>query len=127
MPGDDLDLIFSYLDKVKSTAAAQAFTMPGKFYTSEAWLEVEREQLFHKKWICLGREEEIPAVGDYFATELVGEPIILVRTATDTIKALSNVCRHRAMPLVEGSGNCKRFTCTYHAWTYDLGGQLIRA
>ena len=127
MPGDDLDLIFSYLDKVKSTAAAQAFTMPGKFYTSEAWLEVEREQLFHEKWICLGREEEIPAVGDYFATELVGEPIILVRIATDTIKALSNVCRHRAMPLVEGSGNCKRFTCTYHAWTYDLGGQLIRA
>ena len=126
---ESLKAIFTMLDKAVTTEAADAFTMPGRFYTSAEFLELEREQLFRKKWICLGRVEEAPEVGDYFATELVGEPIIIVRTAVNEIKALSNVCRHRAMPLVSGSGNrkSKTFTCPYHAWTYDLDGQLIRA
>jgi len=115
------------LGRVPDTAASAAFTMPGCFYTSEELLEIERQQLFRRKWICLGREEEIPKPGDYMATELVGEPIVLVRTKANRVKALSNVCRHRAMPLLEGKGNSKRFTCSYHAWTYDLDGQLIRA
>jgi phenylpropionate dioxygenase-like ring-hydroxylating dioxygenase large terminal subunit len=123
----ELNTLFTYLDRVLSTDASRAFTMPGSFYTSETLLDIERAQLFRNKWICLGREEEIPAVGDYFATELVGEPIILVRAKVGIIKALSNVCRHRAMPLVEGKGRSKRFTCSYHAWTYDLSGQLVRA
>jgi len=127
MPGNELESILLQLDRVLNTDAADAFTMPGNFYTSEEFLELEREQLFRRKWICLGREEEIPAVGDYFATDLVGEPVIIVRTSEHDIRALSNVCRHRAMPLVSGSGNSKRFTCSYHAWTYDLNGQLIRA
>ncbi|MFT5115401.1 MAG: phenylpropionate dioxygenase-like ring-hydroxylating dioxygenase large terminal subunit [Parasphingorhabdus sp.] len=127
MSESELNTIFTHLDRVLVTDARQAFTMPGAFYTSEALLDIEREQLFRKKWICLGREEEIPVVGDYFSTELVGEPIMLVRVKARTIKALANVCRHRAMPLVEGRGRCKRFTCSYHAWTYDLSGQLVRA
>lgn len=127
MSGNDLESIFTQLDRVPDTEAGDAFTMPGSYYTSESFLELEREQLFRRKWICLGREEEVPEVGDYFATDLVGEPIIIVRTAANEIKALSNVCRHRAMPLVDGTGNSKRFTCPYHAWTYDLDGRLIRA
>jgi choline monooxygenase len=127
MSETELDKIFAGLGQVLNTDTSAAFTMPGEFYTSEAFLELEREQLFRKKWICLGRVEEIPEIGDYFATELVGEPIILVKTGSGSIRALSNVCRHRAMPLVEGSGNSKRFTCSYHAWTYDLDGQLVRA
>ncbi|MEO8546083.1 MAG: aromatic ring-hydroxylating dioxygenase subunit alpha [Burkholderiaceae bacterium] len=126
---ESLKTIVTMLEKVASTEAADAFTMPGSFYTSTEFLELERKQLFRKKWICLGRAEEAPEVGDYFAIDLVGEPIIIVRTAPNEIKALSNVCRHRAMPLVNGSGNrkSKTFTCPYHAWTYDLDGQLIRA
>lgn len=127
MPDKELETIFARLDQVLNTAAVDAFTMPGEFYWSEDFLELEREQLFRKKWICLGREEEIPELGDYFATDLVAEPIIIVRTAANTVKALSNVCRHRAMPLLHGSGNTRRFTCPYHAWTYDLHGQLQRA
>ena len=127
MPESELSHIFSMLDRVQETEASAAFTMPGSFYSSEALLEIERNQLFRKKWFCLGREEEIPEVGDYMATELVKEPVVLVRTKKNQIRALSNVCRHRAMPLVEGKGNSKRFTCSYHAWTYDLEGQLVRA
>ena len=123
----DLDNLFNLLDVVLNTAPADAFTMPGDFYTSEALLELEREQLFRKKWVCLGRAEEVPSVGDYFATELVGEPIVIIRSSSGAIKALSNVCRHRAMPLLSDSGNTRRITCSYHAWTYDLDGKLQRA
>jgi phenylpropionate dioxygenase-like ring-hydroxylating dioxygenase large terminal subunit len=127
MSDNELEIIFERLDQVLETAPADAFTMPGQFYCSEQFMELEREQLFRKKWICLGRVEEIPKVGDYFATDIVGEPIIIVRTKAKTIMALSNVCRHRAMPLLHGTGNVKRLTCPYHAWTYDLHGQLLRA
>ena len=112
---------------MRTTKDSDAFTMPGLFYTSAELLDLEREQLFRKKWICLGREEEIPNVGDYFATSLADEPLIIVRISSNKIQALANVCRHRAMPLVEGSGNAKKFTCSYHAWTYDLTGRLLRA
>lgn len=123
----DLDVIFERLGQVPLTEIDQAFTMPGCFYTSEAVLDLEREQLFRKKWICLAREEEIPTVGDYLATQLADEPVVLIRIGRNQVKALSNVCRHRGMPLVEGTGNLKKFTCSYHAWTYDLNGKLLRA
>jgi phenylpropionate dioxygenase-like ring-hydroxylating dioxygenase large terminal subunit len=122
-----LNNIFELLGKVGQTEAMDGFTMPGSFYCSAELLELEREQLFRRKWICLGREEEIPAIGDYFATDLVGEPVLIIRTSTGAVKALSNVCRHRGMPLLTGSGNRKRITCSYHAWTYDLDGGLVRA
>jgi len=123
----ELEMIFERLREVPLTDSIKAFTMPGAFYTSKALLELECEQLFRKKWVCLGREEEIPRIGDYLATELVGEPIILIRTNQNKLKALSNVCRHRGMPLVEGQGSLKTLTCPYHAWTYDLNGKLLRA
>ncbi len=127
MSTEPLNAVFSALNKVLKTEPGRAFTMPGEFYTSEKFLEVEREQLFSNKWLCVGRAEEIPKVGDYFTFQVNDESIIIIRQADDRIKALSNVCRHRAMPLVEGEGNTKKFVCSYHAWTYDLNGQLLRA
>ncbi len=123
----ELEILLTTLRKVLTTEDTRAFTMPGSFYTSEQLLDLELNQLFRKKWICVGREEEVSDVGNYVATELAGEPLIIVRTLSGTIKAISNVCRHRAMPLVEGAGNAKKFTCSYHAWTYDLSGKLVRA
>ena len=123
----DLNELLAQLKQVLTTDPKNAFTMPGAFYTSDAVLELEREFLFRKKWICVARESEIPEPGCYLATEVVGEPIVIVRNNGGSIKALSNVCRHRAMPLTVGSGKTKRFTCSYHAWTYNLDGDLVRA
>ena len=127
MQNQNLETIFKSLDKVLKTNPDNAFTMPGDFYTSQAFLEIEREQLFANQWICVGRSEEIPNSGDYFTTKINDESIIIIRQPEQQIKALSNVCRHRAMPLVEGTGNTKTFVCPYHAWAYELNGQLKRA
>ena len=58
---------------------------------------------------------------------VVGEPVVLVRQADESIRVLSNVCRHRWMKVCEGSGHAERLVCPYHAWTYALDGRLRAA
>lgn len=101
--------------------------MHGGFYTNPEFFEWEKETILRDSWHCVGRADEIPNQGDFYTLDLLGEPIVIVRSAKDTIKVLSNVCRHRGMPVALDSGNTKRFVCSYHAWTYGLDGDLLRA
>ena len=104
----------------------QAKSLPAGFYTDQAFLDYEIEHLFHKEWLCLGRVEEIPAAGDYFTLDVVGEPLLVVRDQQQAIRIFSNVCRHRGMPVASDKGNTNTFVCPYHAWSYDTQGQLLR-
>ena len=103
------------------------YGLSGPYYTSTEYFEWEKKTVLQQGWHCLGRVDEIPNVGDYYTLSLLGEPIIITRDTTDSIQVLSNVCRHRGMPVALGKGNTKRFICTYHAWTYGLDGELLRA
>ena len=103
----------------------ESVTLPAGVYTNESFLDLELKEIFAKEWLCLGRVEEIPNVGDYFATHIGHDPLIVVRTSTDSIKVLANVCRHKSSQLLCGAGNVKRIVCPYHAWTYDLDGTLV--
>ena len=123
----DLNAFRIRLAELKKWGAGQAVTLPSACYTSAAFLELEREEIFRKEWICLGRVDEIPERGDYFTTELIDEPLIVVRGKDDKVRVLSNVCRHRSSVIAEGEGNAKNFVCPYHAWTYGTDGQLLRA
>ena len=102
-------------------------TMPGALYTAQNQFEHEAATVLRSSWHCIGRTDEISNAGDYFTVQLLNEPLIVVRQADQQIAVLANVCRHRGMPLAEGSGNTKRFICSYHAWAYDLSGVLMRA
>lgn len=115
------------LQDIASLPADRPMTMPGAFYTSQDQFEREAASVLRRGWHCLGRMDEIPDTGDFFTVQLLNEPLIVVRQADGAIAVLANVCRHRGMPLAEGSGNTKRFVCSYHAWAYDLNGGLMRA
>src|SRR5262249_44137653 len=53
-------------------------------------------------------------------------PVLLVRAADGTLKGYLNVCRHRGVPVASGHGEgARRFTCPFHAWTYNLDGALV--
>ena len=101
--------------------------LPPKFYTDPAVLAEEVDAVFLSGWLCVGRADEVSEPGDFFTLDLMDEPLIVTRDKTGMVKVLANVCRHRGSRLVEGRGEAKKFTCPYHAWTYRLDGQLVRA
>jgi choline monooxygenase len=106
---------------------AKAWTLPASFYTDPATAQLEREKIFGRTWQVVGRRDQIPNSGDYFTTELIGEPLLIVRGSDGQIRGFYNVCRHRAGTPAQGCGSRKLFRCNYHAWTYDLEGRLISA
>jgi Rieske 2Fe-2S family protein len=100
---------------------------------SPEFFELERKAIFQRTWLNLGRVEQLPRVGSYFTKELdaARTSLIVVRSSKDTVRAFHNICRHRGNKLVwkddprdEVSGFCRQFTCKYHAWRYDLEGDL---
>ena len=100
---------------------------------SPEFYELERKAVFKRAWLNVGRVEQLPRKGSYFTKELkvANTSIIVVRTTHGEVKAFHNICRHRGnklvwndMPLEETSGVCRQFTCKYHAWRYDLDGNL---
>ena len=115
------------LKQSETSGYDEAWSMPKSYYTDENVLALERDHLFAREWICVGRVEEVPKPGDYMVFVLCNEPIIVVRGEDNTIRAMSNVCRHRGALLAEGRGNNKRLVCPYHHWSYDLEGKLAGA
>jgi phenylpropionate dioxygenase-like ring-hydroxylating dioxygenase large terminal subunit len=106
---------------------AEASTLPPELYTSPAVLAFEREALFAREWLCVGRAERIPHAGDWFTVTLCDEPIIVARDKAGEVRAMSAVCQHRAMQVCDGSGNSSTFKCPYHHWNYALDGRLLGA
>ncbi len=102
-------------------------SMPPSFYNNPAVYKEEVEKVFLNSWVCVGRIDEVPNVGDYYTHEIFNEPLIIVRQSPESVSVLSNVCRHRGSLILQGSGNEKRFTCPYHRWSYQLDGQLLAA
>jgi choline monooxygenase len=103
----------------------EASTLPSWCYTSPRFYERESERIFLKTWNLIGRADEIPERGAYFAVDFVGVPLIVVRDQHGDPRAFINSCRHRGSELATGRGTCKAFRCPYHSWTYGLDGQLI--
>jgi phenylpropionate dioxygenase-like ring-hydroxylating dioxygenase large terminal subunit len=100
---------------------------------SPEFFRLEREAIFKRAWLMVGRVEDLPRVGSYFTKNLAaaGASILVVRDREEVIHAFHNVCRHRGNKLVwsdfpdeEVRGVCRQFTCKYHGWRYGLDGTL---
>ena len=106
---------------------ANAETLPPVVYTSEEFLAFEKKALFDHEWLTVGRASQIPNAGDYFTCTVNDETLIIARGKDDEIRAFSSICQHRGMQLVDGPGNCSKFTCPYHHWSFGLDGRLLGA
>jgi len=100
--------------------------VPYALYSDPAIYGRERERLFMgPTWNYLALECEIPKPGDFKSTFVGDVPVIVVRDADGRINAFENRCVHRgALLCLERFGNARALTCVYHAWSYDLKGQL---
>ena len=103
---------------------AEASTLPGWCYVSDAFLRRERERIFSRAWQFAGRLEEIPR-GGYRSVDTAGGPVLLVNDGT--LRAFANTCRHRGAPLASGYGVASRIVCPLHGWRYRLDGSLESA
>lgn len=101
-------------------------SVPFRVYSDEEIYRLEHEKIFRGpiwNFICL--EAEIPNPGD-FKTSWIGEiPVVATRDGDGNLNVLINRCAHKgALVCLKERGNAKALTCIYHAWTYDLKGQL---
>jgi phenylpropionate dioxygenase-like ring-hydroxylating dioxygenase large terminal subunit len=94
-------------------------------FTDKKRFELEKQEFFLKRPQLIAYSADFPENGDFYATDIAGKPIILVRNKEGAAKAFLNACRHRGVKLAEGCGNAKGFTCPYHGWTYSNDGDLI--
>jgi Rieske 2Fe-2S family protein len=114
-------------DEVEATRrpTERARTLPGRVYHDPAVYEWEHEAWFSREWLFIGREEDAPEVGSFFRCSVAGENLVVVRGNDGTLRTFYNVCRHRGATIVEEQrGRIVRFQCPYHAWIYDLEGNL---
>ena len=100
---------------------------------SPEFYDLEREAIFKRAWLNVGRMELLPRNGSYFTKEVqvANTSVVIVRDMEGKVHAFHNICRHRGNKLVwsdfpreETSGACRQFVCKYHGWRYDLDGAL---
>ncbi len=102
----------------------EAVTLPAEMYSSPEIYRREQEQIFGKYWYYVGHTSQLDGLGSYFTVEVAEQPLVILRDRQHQLRAFFNVCPHRAGPVAIGSGTCNRLTCLYHAWSFDLEGNL---
>ena len=102
--------------------------LPANWYYDPGHYARELDALWYGRWIAVAREEEIASPGDWRVVGIGTQSLVLLRDEDMGVRAFHNTCRHRGSILCtqeRGRFERKRITCPYHAWTYDLSGELI--
>lgn len=95
------------------------------YFAPDRWA-LEMDRIFRRVPLVLAFSCELEAPGAYKAMEVAGVPVLLSRHADGAVRAFVNMCSHRgAVIMEEGAGTARRFTCPYHAWSYDQSGDLV--
>jgi phenylpropionate dioxygenase-like ring-hydroxylating dioxygenase large terminal subunit len=83
-------------------------------------------EIWHKVWVYLGHESEVPQNGDYIRRQIGLQPVLVARGSDGEIRVFFNRCRHRAnLVCHHEQGNAKVLRCPYHGWTYSNQGDLL--
>ena len=102
-------------------------SLDARYYTDPAIFEAERKGVLARTWQFAGHGSQLEHPGDYFAFEMAGESLFCIKGRDGEIRTFYNVCQHRAHQLVSGEGSTRVVVCPYHAWTYELTGELRAA
>ena len=100
--------------------------VPFWVYQDPGILGLEQQRLFEGPvWNYLCLESEIPHAGDWRTSHVGTMPVVVARDHDGAIVAFENRCAHRgALICLDDGGNAREFHCVYHAWRYDLRGNL---
>jgi ethylbenzene dioxygenase alpha subunit len=110
------------LDKLCDMEAGR---MSGKIFWDGDIYEQELEKIFARCWLFVAHESQIPKAGDYIATTMGEDEVLVVRQKDQSIKVLINACPHRGNKVCFAeAGNARGFICNYHGWSFGTDGAL---
>jgi choline monooxygenase len=119
--GSVLKTLVEDLDQTLSSG----LTLSPQWYFDPQVFIAEQQGVFRHSWIYVGHAAKVTQPGDYFTTDIGGVPVVVLRDKDGELRAFVNVCRHRGCTVARGEGNAKSLQCVYHAWTYNLSGELV--
>ena len=99
-------------------------SLAAKYYTDPEVFKIETNGLLTRTWQFAGHASQLKETGDYFTFDMAGESLFCIKGRDGEIRTFYNVCQHRAHQLVSGQGQTRVVVCPYHAWTYELTGEL---
>ena len=99
-------------------------SLAARYYTDPEVFRIETDGLLARTWQYGCHTSELENIGDYATFEIAGESLFAIRGRDEKIRVFYNVCQHRAHQLVSGNGTTRVVVCPYHAWTYELTGEL---
>ena len=104
------------------------YTLPAGLYTRPEVFEADMEAIFHRQWLLVGVEADVPEAGDVYVVDIGRSSILILRDDDEVVRAFHNVCRHRGARLLDaGKHTVGKLVCPYHQWTYELTGDLSMA
>ena len=109
---------------------AQGYTRaPYWVYTDPAIYALEQAKIFRgPTWHYVGLEAEVPEVGSFKTTSIGEQSVVLTRAEDRSLHVVVNRCAHRGNMLCRDAfGQAKKLYCVYHAWNYNLQGDLTHA
>lgn len=119
-----IERAFEHIDNGTTDLGSKTWTEPAENYRCEQRFNSEIEMM-RRTAVPFCPSAKIPNKGDFHTRIAAGTPLLVVRGKHGEVHAFVNACRHRGMPVAEGSGTARAFVCPYHAWSYSLDGSLI--
>jgi choline monooxygenase len=118
-------------DWLEPQSADRALSLPAGCYVDSEFEQFERAAVFARGWQLVAHAAQLANPGDHVVAQIGNVPLLIVRGEAEPhapqgqLRALHNVCRHRAGPLAicDGRG-AQSLVCRYHGWTYALDGRL---
>ena len=118
--------LLAHVENGTTDSADAVKYIPVRNYLDPVRWHREMEQIFRRLPLLLAFTSELREAGNYKAIDVVGVPVLIARGEDRIVRAFIRTCTHRGTVLTEeGKGQCDRFTCPYHGWTFDDRGALV--
>jgi Rieske 2Fe-2S family protein len=103
--------------------------LPSACYFDADRYQLELARIWYRNWIYVGRSSEVGQPRAFRTFEIGDQRLLLVRDEAGVLQGFHNTCRHRGAALcLEARGELRSaaIVCPYHAWVYNLHGELLR-
>jgi len=121
-----LERIIGFQNSGSDPMADAVMTQPADRYVRADHFQREQSVLFSSLPLVVGASDDVRSPGDFFADDLSGRPLLIVRGDDGVLRGFHNSCGHRGASVESRDTGCsRRFTCPYHAWSYDNLGVLV--